>query len=93
MSGILDGLRVIEGGAFVAAPSAGMNLALIIDTVPFRVVGVEGSDGTIELGPSGSTGKKRRRRRRTRPTSCLGVHLSRAYTIAAVVLLATVLRA
>ena len=27
MSGILDGLRVIEGSAFVAAPSAGMTLA------------------------------------------------------------------
>ena len=27
MTGILDGLRVIEGSAFVAAPSAGMTLA------------------------------------------------------------------
>jgi 2-methylfumaryl-CoA isomerase len=40
MSGVLDGLRVIEGSAFVAAPTAGMTLAQMgADVIRFDMIG------------------------------------------------------
>ena len=36
MPGVLDGLRVIEGSAFVAAPMAGMTLAQILEAIEMR---------------------------------------------------------
>ena len=40
MSGILDGLRVVEGSAFVAAPLGGMTLAQLgADVIRFDQIG------------------------------------------------------
>ena len=40
MSGVLDGLRVIEGSAFVAAPTAGMTLAQMgANVIRFDMIG------------------------------------------------------
>ena len=40
MNGILDGLRVIEGSAFVAAPLGGMTLAQLgADVIRFDPIG------------------------------------------------------
>ena len=40
MTGVLDGLRVIEGSAFVAAPTCGMTLAQMgADVIRFDMIG------------------------------------------------------
>ena len=46
MQGILSGLRVVEGTAFVAAPSGGMTLAQLgADVIRFDPIG-----GSLDIG-------------------------------------------
>ena len=55
MQGILDGLRVIEGTAFVAAPSGGMSLAQLgADVIRFDPIG-----GSLDIGRWPLTGDGR----------------------------------
>ncbi|MBI4921338.1 MAG: CoA transferase [Devosia nanyangense] len=54
--GILDGLRVIEGSAFVAAPLGGMTLAQLgADVIRFDQIGGGLDQGRWPLAPSGES--------------------------------------
>lgn len=54
MAGILSGLRVVEGAAFVAAPSGGMTLAQLgADVIRFDPIGGSLDIGRWPLAPSG----------------------------------------
>ncbi len=54
MSGVLDGLRVVEGSAFVAAPLGGMTLAQLgADVIRFDPIGGGLDFGRWPLGPDG----------------------------------------
>jgi 2-methylfumaryl-CoA isomerase len=52
--GLLDGVRVIEGSAFIAAPMAGMTLAQLgADVIRFDPIGGGIDYGRLPLAPSG----------------------------------------
>ena len=54
MSGILEGMRVVEGSAFVAAPLGGMTLAQLgADVIRFDPIG---GGWTVDVGPSPARG-------------------------------------
>src|SRR5689334_23909465 len=55
-SGILSGLRVVEGSAFVAAPLGGMTLAQLgADVIRFDQIGGGLDYGRWPLAPSGTS--------------------------------------
>ena len=56
MSGILKGMRVVEGSAFVAVPLAGMTLAQMgADVIRFDRIGGGLDAGRLPLAPSGQS--------------------------------------
>ena len=56
MNGLLSGMRVIEGSAFIAAPSGGMTLAQLgADVIRFDQIGGGLDYGRWPLAPSGTS--------------------------------------